>query len=191
MGQAREERRPTNFEHWSAYSNMVVRVPLAGALTRQCLPSRTKRHRHWRHRAAASGTHRFQVDGPQRYRPIVRGTARRKRPRSCRTESGCGLECEYVHFGKGPRDAAASRQGESMRPLARADCRLRGLCGLRSGRCQRPDKLRFDHAERLRAPVESSPGRGGSRPKATCGPPRCGTAGFFRPGSGRGCEAVP
>ncbi len=32
------------------------RVPLAGALARQCLHSRTKRHRHWRPKAAASGT---------------------------------------------------------------------------------------------------------------------------------------
>ena len=33
-------------------------VPLAGALTRQCLRSQTKRHRHWRPKAAASGTSR-------------------------------------------------------------------------------------------------------------------------------------
>jgi hypothetical protein len=32
------------------------RVPLAGALARQCLGLRIKRHRHWRPKAAASGT---------------------------------------------------------------------------------------------------------------------------------------
>ena len=32
------------------------RMPLAGALARQCLPSETKRQWHWRPKAAASGT---------------------------------------------------------------------------------------------------------------------------------------
>ena len=88
--------------------NGRVQVPLAGALTRQCLRSCTKRNRHWRPKAAASGT------------PLVPAIFRKKV--YCGTST---LASDDMRSRQSPKRIQAALNAACLMPLATPDLLFR------------------------------------------------------------------